>query len=162
MQITQIEMHQARNQKAGSQYHDYAQLVEHILKNIVALDHVIFSLRIKVNLQTCTKYSGYNQLNNQTPRVRTQIQTNQVRSWYEKEGSSIGIKPYASVPLRDEPYPSAGTAPPPTQPAAKEEQTTNQHKTPYRATHPTVPKPRNPLAREQEKAILSDRSNPNP
>ena len=105
--------------KAGSQYHDYAQLVEHILKNIVALDHVIFSLRIKVNLQTCTKYSGYNQLNNQTPRVRTQIQTNQVRIWYEKEGSSIGIKPYASVPLQDEPYPSAGTAPPPTQHAAK-------------------------------------------
>jgi len=119
MQITQIETHQARNQKARSQYLDYAQLVEHILKNIVALDHVIFSLRIKVNLQTCTKYSGYNQLNNQTPRVRTQIQTNQVRSWYEKEGSSIGIKPYASVPLRDEPYPSAGTAPPPTQHAAK-------------------------------------------
>ena len=119
MQITQIEMHQARNQKAGSQYLDYAQLVEHILKNLVVLDHVIFGLLIKVNLQTCTKYSGYNQLNNQTPRVRTQIQINQVRSCYEKEGSSINIKPYASVPLRDEPYPSAGTAPPPTQPAAK-------------------------------------------
>ena len=54
MQITQIEMHQARNQKAGSQYLDYAQLVEHILKNLVVLDHVIFGLRIKVNLQTRT------------------------------------------------------------------------------------------------------------
>ena len=53
-QITQIEMHQARNQKAGSQYLDYAQLVEHILKNLVVLNHLIFSLRIKVNLQTRT------------------------------------------------------------------------------------------------------------
>jgi len=66
-QITQIETHQARNQKARSQYLDYAQLVEHILKNLVVLDHVIFGLLIKVNLQTCTKYNGYNQLNNQTP-----------------------------------------------------------------------------------------------
>ena len=49
MQITQIETHQARNQKARSQYLDYAQLVEHILKNLVVLDHVIFSLCIKVS-----------------------------------------------------------------------------------------------------------------
>ena len=54
IQITQIEMHQARNQKANSQYLDYAQLVEHILKNLVVLNHLIFSLRIKVNLQTRT------------------------------------------------------------------------------------------------------------
>ena len=80
MQITQIEMHQARNQKANSQYLDYAQLVEHILKNLVVLYHVIFGLRIKVNLQTRTKYSGYNQLNNLTPRVRTQIQYRSIKS----------------------------------------------------------------------------------
>ena len=80
MHITQIEMHQARNQKAGSQYLDHAQLVEHILKNLVVLYHVIFGLRIKVNLQTRTKYSGYNQLNNLTPRVRTQIQYRSIKS----------------------------------------------------------------------------------
>jgi hypothetical protein len=145
-------MHQARNQKAGSQYLDYTQLVEHILKNLVVLDHIVFGLRIKVNLQTSTKDSGYNQLNDLTPRVRAKIQINQVRSWYEKEGSSIETKPYASAPLRDEPYPSVGTAPPPTQPAAMQEQTTNQQKIPHRATHPTIPKPRNPLARTRDRA----------
>jgi len=61
MQITQIEMHQARNQKARSQYLDYAQLVEHILKNLVVLDHVIFGLLIKVNLMHLY-HSGMNHI----------------------------------------------------------------------------------------------------
>jgi hypothetical protein len=54
-QIPEIKMHQRHNRKAGGQYLANAQLVEHILKNLVVLNHIIFSLGVEINLQSTRK-----------------------------------------------------------------------------------------------------------
>lgn len=47
-------------QLVGSQYLANPQFVEHILKNLVVLDHIIFCLGIEIHLQTRTKGSRQN------------------------------------------------------------------------------------------------------